>query len=132
MATAKPRISVMFEPETFEVLRRLSAVQGHSISYIIRDLVQTWTPVLGQLADVLEGAVAAEDEVKSNLSRLADEQERELLPVLDSALSEYARAMGQIEALLSGSNAQPDPRPVTRGSGDPRRDSMTDQEGGLK
>lgn len=132
MATTKPRISIMFEPETLAVLRRLSAIQGQSVSAIVGELVQTWAPVLAQLADVLEGAVAAEAEVKQNLARLAEEQERELLPVLDGAFSQYGAAIGEIQALLSRSEASEDPRPVTRGSGDPRKGSGIEGPGGLK
>jgi len=123
MAATKPRISIMFEPESMDVLRRLSAVQGESISHIVADLVLTWTPVLGQLADVMEGALQAEVEVKQNLARLAEEQEAYLLPALESAAGEYVRAMAQIEQALNAEAGPADPRPVTRGSGDPRRGS---------
>lgn len=132
MAATKPRISIMFEPETLEVLRRLSGLQGQSVSAIVRDLVQTWTPVLAQLADVLEGAAAAEVEVKQNLARLAEEQERELMPVFEGAFAQYGQAIGQIQALLAVPERSEDPRPVTRGSGDPRKGSGMGESGGLK
>lgn len=132
MAATKPRISIMFEPETLAVLRRLSAVQHESVSSIVRDLVQTWAPVLSQLADVLEAASHAEAEVKENLARVADRQERELMPAFEGAFAQYGVAIEEIQSVLGLGQAPEDPRPVTRGSGDPRKGSGIDHSGGLK
>lgn len=112
MATTKPRISIMFEQDQYDVLSRLAAVQGSSVSKIIRELVEAFTPVLGRLTGFLEAAEAAEASVKENIARVASDQEELLLPVWESVMGQWEVAMKQLE----DATGPADPRLVTRGS----------------
>jgi hypothetical protein len=99
MATTKPRVTIMFEPDQYEVLTRLAAIQGSSVGALVRELVETFTPVLGRLTGFLEAAAAAEASVKQNMARVAADQEELLGPVWESVMGQWEVAMRQLEAV---------------------------------
>lgn len=132
MSTSKPRITVTLEPREHEVLSRLSAVGGESMSALVAQFVTVALPSLERLVVVLERAAVAPEEARAGLLAAVERAERTLLPALMNAqdmgdlfLSDVAVSVGPAvppaaRAQRARSEAPPvssDPRLVTRGSG---------------
>jgi hypothetical protein len=137
MSTTKPRITVTLEPHAHEVLSRLSAASGDSMSQIVAGFVDLAVPSLERVVVVLERAKAAPEEVRAGLSAAIERADRQLMPTLVNALdqtdlflSDAVRATAPVPAapasqghpatrrrgVVKGST----PGPVTRGSGRPK------------
>lgn len=125
MATTKPRHSITFEPADYDVLRRMAALEGSSISRIVSDLVSSVTPALSRAVDVMEAAANARGEVQQNLRRVADESEPAMLEAMGTALAEFEALMGEMQRAANGE----DPRPVITGvrSGNPRNPTTSEK-----
>lgn len=72
MATKKPRIMVTLEQEKYDVLKRLAALQGTSMSGIVSGLLEVVIEPLEQLADNLEVVMGAEGDLKEGLRDSVD------------------------------------------------------------
>lgn len=107
MATKKPRITVTLEPEHHEVLRRLTALQGGSMSGVISDLIGEIAPVLGRLCASLELAKQAQDGVKVNLRRVAEEAEQDMEPLLRMARDQFDLFANQVQRAVEAAGPQP-------------------------
>lgn len=139
MSTTKPRITVTLEPRAHEVLSRLSAAGGESMSQIVAGFVELAIPSLERVVVVLERAKAAPEEVRAGLSAALDRADRQLIPALTSALDQTDLFLADA---LQASAPQPaadasaprpargrrkaaarpsTPVPVTRGSGGPAK-----------
>jgi len=94
MATTKPRITITMESHRHELLRRLSELTGQSMSSIVLDMIETVAPVLERVAVALESAKRAQQGVKENLRRVAEESEQAFLPHVEAA-------MGQLDIFLT-------------------------------
>lgn len=125
MATTKPRHSITFEPADYDVLRRMAALEGSSISRIVSDLVSSVTPALSRAVDVMEAAANARGEVQQNLRRVADESEPAMLEAMGTALAEFEALMGEMQRAANGE----DPRPVITGvrSGNPHNPTTSEK-----
>lgn len=108
MPTAKPRITITLEPHRHELLRRLAACQGGTMSAIVTDLVDSVAPVLERVCVSLENAQRAREGVKSNLRRMAEEAEKVCQPHVDEVL-------GQLDLLLSACDATADSAAASNG-----------------
>jgi hypothetical protein len=136
MSTKKPRITITLEPHAHEVLTRLSAVGGDSMSQIVAQFVDLALPSLERLVVVLERARSAAKETHVGLSAALERAERDLMPAIEGALKQGDMFFRDLEA-VAGSGPSPDaqqprsaqnaaaavaakpstPVPVTRGSG---------------
>ncbi len=125
MATSKPRVNVTLEPEVYELLKRLSRLNGESMSKIIGDFLDSVTPVLARVADVLETAANVQDEARDDLRRIAEESERQFTPLYNQGMAFFDGVMTETEAAL-------DPRLVTRGSRPPHPPTPTPPESGVE
>ena len=133
MSTNKPRITLSLEPHVYEVLRRLSAAGGHSMSAIVTGFLDVALPPMERMVVVMEAAKAAplqtEDEVRSMVLRA----EAKLLPTLERLIDQSdlflgeeltrhrSRAGGGVAAPGPGPKALSTPVPVTRGLGRRKR-----------
>ena len=134
MSTSKPRITVTLEPHAHEVLSRLSAAGGDSMSSLVAQFVTVALPSLERLVVVLERARTAPEEARAGLAAAIERAERQLLPALVNAQEMGDLFLLDLEAVpkagATGGLAQPgrspasapvrsrkDPRLVTRGSG---------------
>ena len=142
LATSKPRITVTFEPRTYEVLSRMAASQGESMSQLVAGLVELAVPSFERVLVVVERAATASDEVKAGMRAALDRAERDIVPQLvevakqhDMFLSTFGAgeegAPKELGATLSppapakrprrgasgGAGEVSTPVPVTRGSG---------------
>jgi hypothetical protein len=136
MSTTKPRITVTLERHTHEVLTRLSAASGESMSQIVAGFVDMSIPSLERVVVLLERARAAPEEVRVGLVAAIERAERDLIPGLmdnmaqgDMWLESMVAAAAPAEPPADAPAAQPaqaaprvrkresTPVPVTRGSG---------------
>lgn len=143
MSTTKPRITITLEPKVYELLRRLSAVNGHSMSSIVTEFLEVAVPPMERMVVVLEQAKAlpaetkegvrgsilrAEAKVLTAVAAFTDQTNSFLSEVLVSTLADAAGGA------LHGSEMVPKvlttPVPVTRGSGRPKRRLGVPSKGG--
>jgi len=138
MPTTKPRITITLEPHAHEVLSRLSAAGGDSMSAIVAQFVDMALPSLERVVVVLERARSAPQEARAGLAAAVERAERAVMPALlaavdqaDLFLSEVSQEAAQTAqgGRASGRPATaaesprrvpkggPTPVPVTRGSG---------------
>lgn len=54
MATSKPRLSVTFEPEIYELIKTLSELQGTSMSRTVNDYFENSKQYLVEVIEVME------------------------------------------------------------------------------
>ena len=128
MATNKPRITLSLEPHVYEVLRRMSAAGGNSMSSIVTGFLDVAVPALERMVVVMEAAKAAPEQTMQEVSDMVARAEARVLPAVaaladqadlflaqEAALhrSRQAGAEGARQAVSGGST----PVPVTRGSG---------------
>jgi hypothetical protein len=104
MATEKPRITITLEPAQHEVLKRLSALQGGSMSKIVSEFLGEITPILEKVADSLESAKRASADARARFVRAAEVAEEELRPLADFAKSQFDLFAEELQRL--GDQAQ--------------------------
>lgn len=97
MPTSKPRITVTLPPRTYEILKRLAAVGGDSMSALIVQFVEVAAPSMERLVVVLERARAAPEEARAGLAAAVERAERDLLPALMEAQKQADFFLGDIE-----------------------------------
>ena len=117
MPTTKPRITLTLEPHVYEVLRRLSAASGDSMSEIVAEIVGVAVPSLERVVVVLERARAAPQEVRAGLAAAIDRAERQFLPAVRNALDHQDLFFADMEGATRAPKRRSTPGPVTRGSG---------------
>jgi hypothetical protein len=137
MPTKKPRITITLDQRSHEVLSRLSAASGDSMSEIVAGFVDMAIPSLERVVIVLERAKAAPEEARAGIAAAIERADRTLMPVLQSAVDQHDLFLFEAMARTTPS-AAPDaerpakagrrrsgagstPVPVTRGSGGPRK-----------
>lgn len=128
MPTSKPRITITLEPAAYETLTRLAAASGDSMSKIVAGYVELAMPALGRLADLLERARSAPDEVRRGLLAAVERAERELMP---GAMAVKEQAEELFQGLAEGIPGGSTPVAVTRGSGHPFADPNGGDDGSL-
>jgi hypothetical protein len=139
MPTKKPRITITLEPHAHEVLARLSAASGDSMSEIVAGFVDLAIPSLERVVVVLERAKAAPQEVRAGLASALDRADRALMPALVAAMDQNDLFLSDVilasqpqtpapapagqPAAAAGKGRKGDstPVPVTRGSGGTRK-----------
>ena len=135
MPTAKPRITITLEPRNHEILSRLSAAGGESMSSLVSQFLELALPSMERLVVVLEQARAAPEEARAGLAAAIERADRTLLPALTAAVDQRDMFLDSLDVAgrPPGPAAQrPDqaaapprkaqkrgstPVPVTRGSG---------------
>jgi hypothetical protein len=129
MATTKPRINVTLEPHRYAMFKRLSALQGVSMSALIGELLEAVAEPMERVCVVLEAAAKAPGDLKEGLRSAVGRAEATLLPSalhtidqFDMFLSDVGNAIeeagggGAALAAPPSSASDRDPRLVTRGS----------------
>ena len=128
MATLKPRITITLEPHVHEVLRRLSAAGGESMSAIVTSFLDVAVPPMERMVVIMEQAKTLPAETMEEVRGSILRAEAKLLPSVmalidqsDLFFSEVGEVTGPREAgakrtELAARKALP-PVPVTRGVG---------------
>jgi hypothetical protein len=144
MPTEKPRITITLEKRVYEVLRRLSAASGESMSSCVTQFLDVAIAPMERMVVVLEQAKVAPRETKEAVRASILRAEAKLLPGViaaaveqnDMFLAEWSpEAIEAREAILAGERRKAEgpkaaaerrpqaperlvtPVPVTRGSG---------------
>ena len=113
MATDKPRITVTLKHEDYLVLSELSKVNGQSMSAIVAELVSTVTPVMARVIAASRVFERSQDEAKERVRAMFDEAEERVLPAVKQLEDEFMSMLDNLNSMES--EADQDPRPVTRG-----------------
>ena len=100
MATEKPRITITLPREQYEVIKRLATLQGGSMSRIVADLLGEVTPVLSRVCDSLEIAKRAQEGVRLNLRKAAQEAEEDMKPLAEIARDQFDRFASELDRLV--------------------------------
>lgn len=149
MSTTKPRITVTLEPHAHEVLARLSAASGESMSQIVAGFVDLAVPSLERVVVVMERAKSAPQEVRAGLVAALDRADRQLMPALVNAMDQNdlflsdalqsltaepvadAKAATPARGRRRADSGGSTPVPVTRGSGGASRGVKGGRRGSL-
>lgn len=111
MPTAKPRIAVTLNEQTFQVIARMAELQGCSRGSVVADLLESVAPALIRTVALLEAAAAAPKQVRDGLRGVVEDTYQQLVGVAGDSIT-------QMDWLLSElSGAEANPHVVTRGSG---------------
>ena len=111
-----PRVLVTLTPEQYAAVRRVAAVQGRSMSAVVRELVDAVAPVLARLADVGEQFTQSSAEVQDHLRASALEAEAVMMPQLDALQSDFVGFIEMLDqATRPSGDDDADPRPVITG-----------------
>jgi len=88
MATKKPRITVTLEPQVYEVLTRLSELQGGSMSGIVSDLLHSVAPVFERTCYVLQLADSATSGMNDDIRASMERSEAKVQAMMDDAMGQ--------------------------------------------
>jgi hypothetical protein len=121
MATDKPRITITLEQDQYLVLKRMADLQGGSMSRIVSDLLSEVVPVLNSVCDSLELAKKAQDDVRANLRRVAEEAQNDLEPIARMFSDQFDMFASELERLASDASQQAAEDDATREPGSDRR-----------
>lgn len=135
MATTKPRITVTLEPQQYDILRRLAALQGRPMARIVTELMEEMLPLLGRAVEAMELAQKAQGNVRESLRRAVEKGEETILPHAQAVLAQYeafgaelgtlgqqleeataGAGQGDASAAARPAHAGESPRPVTTGA----------------
>ena len=148
MATDKPRITLTLDPSHYVVIQRLAKLQKSPMSRVLSDLVSEVAPALERVVESLEIAQRAQEGVKANLRRAAEETEEEMRPLVDAVLNQLDLFTAQAVSLVqpeaarveaseapeqqalacsgaSEGSTERNPQPVITGATDVQQDSKT-------
>ena len=136
MPTAKPRVNVAMDQADFDLLSAFAASQGVSRASVLVELWQMAAPVMARVLKLVEEARRAKDSVRKGIVEATVEAEAKMLPIqqeallnldmFEEAIRDVIREAGGVADDDSGGALRdttqaaaddPDPRPVTRGSG---------------
>lgn len=89
MPTKNPRINITVKPERYELLKRLAAHQGTTMSGLVSETMEMMYPVMERVCVVLEAAKMAQESSKDGLRKTIAKAEAELLPMLYEAVGQF-------------------------------------------
>jgi hypothetical protein len=145
MATDKPRITISLTQDQYDIIKRLSGLQGVPMARVVTDLVAEVAPVLEKVVEALSIAARAQENVKVNLRRVVDQAEEDFRPIVSQVLNQFDLFAGELEGLVrearsptatgaahaTGDGGDLDPRPVITGVMKSQR-GMSDDRGELQ
>lgn len=134
MATNKPRITVTLEKHDYELLRRMAAHQGQSMSSVVVEVLGLVREPFERVVSMLDRLAAAKGQIRDGVLLAATQAEEAIAPLADQLSSQFdlferavmeaseaaeraAAATGAAAAPAVRSDAARNPRLVTRGSG---------------
>lgn len=112
MATMKPRITITLEPHRHELLRRVAAARGVTMSSVVAELVETVAEPLERLCVVVEAARRAPGEVETGLRTAMDAVDRRMRRHAALAIEQHDLFLDLAEMAVE---EPADPRPVITG-----------------
>lgn len=101
MPTSKPRLTITLDPHAYEVLSRLSAASGQSMSSVVVDILGVAIPSLERVVVVLERASTAPREVLDGVAAAVERAERDYLPTIMQAAAVTDLFIGEVSRAIS-------------------------------
>lgn len=101
MATDKPRITISLTQDQYDVIKRLSGLQGVPMARVVTDLVAEVAPVLEKVVEALSIAAKAQENVKVNLRRVVTEAEEDFRPIVAQVMNQLDMFAGQLESMVA-------------------------------
>ena len=86
MPTAKPRVNVVLDQSSFDLLTEFAASQGVSRSSVLAELWETASPVMARVLKMVREVQRAKDSVREGIRAAAIEAESKVLPLQHEAL----------------------------------------------
>lgn len=86
MPTAKPRVNVVLDQSSFDLLTEFAASQGVSRSSVLADLWETASPVMARVLKMVREVQRAKESVRDGIRAAAIEAEAKVLPLQHEAL----------------------------------------------
>ena len=123
MATTKPRISVTLNPETYDELRALAAINRQSLSAVIGGLLDAVVPTVHRVVEVGRRFQSLSEGMQAQVTATFEDAEAEIAPALRIVQDRAFSALAAVEEAIQ------DPRPVTRGSRPPLKSVSTGKSG---
>lgn len=116
MPTGKPRLTVTFEPETYEVIARLAKAQDRSAGAVVREIMEAAQEPLARVAAFLEQIERQREQIQAGqrdvvrgLRRDFTKAEREASEALKDVLSQLDMFLAQGNASAEQSEASAAP-----------------------
>ena len=150
MATSKPRITITLEPSVYDVVNRLAAASGKSMSAVVAEFLDLAHPQMSRAVRILEAAAKAPDQARADVLTALNKAEAALLPALVKGLrqaeldleAEHGLTLEELADMKEGGGrgrgavatrrrpapASP-PVPVTRGVGTPSKAKKAQKKG---
>ncbi len=100
MATTKPRLMITLEPEEYEILQRLAAVQGGTKSRIVSEMLAEVLPMLGKAAEAMEAAQRAQECMRASIRAAAEQAEQDMRPLVASAIAHFDHLAREMDSLV--------------------------------
>lgn len=119
MPTTRPRITITLDQRSHEVLTRLSAASGDSMSEIVAGFVDLAVPSLERVVAVLERAKAAPAEARAGLAAAIERAERDVIPGLQQAVGQWDLFLSEAAAGGTAADAQRPPPGRRKAPGHP-------------
>lgn len=118
MATDKPRITISLTQDQYDIVKRLSTLQGIPMARVVTDLVAEVAPVLEKVVEALSIAARAQENVKVNLRRVVDQAEQDFRPIVSQVLNQFDMFAGELEGLVREAGGAPQVGAAATGGGD--------------
>ena len=98
MPTKNPRIALTLQPHRYDLLKRMAALQGATMSSVVSDVLEKLYPVMERVCVALEMAKQAQESSKQGLRESVDRSLGELLPIITASQAQMDMFLGTVEA----------------------------------
>lgn len=111
LSTKKPRITITLEPRAYEIITRLSAAGGSSMSEIVSGFIEVALGPMERMVVLMEQANDAPEEARVAVAAAVAQAERELLPGMTAMVAQNDMFLGALESAVGVSDAGLAPAP---------------------
>ena len=111
-----PRVGVSLKPDQFELLRRVAASNGLSMSSMLAEVWEMAGPVLAKVADMVEETRRAKAAAKADIRAVTAQAAIEMAPKAESVLGDFDLLQEAVRRVLDeahsvdGIGSKSDPR----------------------
>ena len=118
MATTKPRITITLNQRTYEVIKAIGELGGQPMSAFVSEMLDSALPTLERMAATFQAVKTAQTAERGKFLSSLDRAQAALEPAVMEAVGQFDLFLATVETAATdyARPADPDPRPVTRGS----------------
>ena len=124
MATTKPRITITLQPHSYDVVRRLAAAGGETMSKIVGDMLDVAIPSLERVVVVLEQAAGMSQEARAGMRASFERAEADIVPGLANLMLQRDAFIDDMVGALQP-NGDAEKRPMGADEGAPEATART-------